>query len=382
MAFDRESLAAYEQQPQEMVEIPVVAVEVAADAPAEPAGEADTPAADTSGADDTASGESSADDLEGDTATPSGEPSAATDAPAKGSARARIMELVDERNSYREFGTVAQRENERLRAELAALKGEKPAASTTPAAEPATDTAAAADAEDPPPSPEDPDVMFDPVKLQAKNVKWMREQIAKGVSSTVAKAQTETATKAAVAEVATTFENRVKAYEATDAGKDLRTLLSNKDLPQLDVPARALIVKDPLAPQILHELAKDVTEAKRIAALPAPEQLVEVGEIRARVRAAAKAAAAAAGDTTTTPAAKPATPAAKPATPAAKPAVKQPKTVTSAPPPPTRVPAGAAPNTEKSLSDSSLSMEEFVKRDREAKAAAREEKRKARLGMR
>ena len=364
MAFDRDSLATYEQQPQTMVEIPTPPVEVASDTPppaentevdpaAAPAAESTDPASDLAG------GESSGDETDEGAPTSPGEPSAATDAPPKGSARARIMELVDEKNSYRDFGKLQAAENARLRAELEAARAGKPVTPAAPAEEPAA--AAPAD-DDVPPSPEDPDVQYDPVTLQQKNVESIRKQIAKGLSAELAKAKTTTAAETAQAAIAQKFQ--ASATEFAKVTPDFKAVIGNKELPQLDPMARAVIVQDDQSAQLLYEIAKDVNVAKEIAALPPPLQLLRIGAIKARLAQPA---------TSVTPAV--------PTTPA-KPPVKQPKTVTSAPPPPTRVPAGAAPNTETPLSDESLSMEEFVKRDRANKAAIRASKREARLGMR
>jgi len=362
MAFTREDLATFEQQPQTMTELPVAVVEVAADTPVEePVSTEATPAPDGADADDTADGGSSADDSEGEPATPSGEPSAATE-PQKGSARARIMELVDERNAYKKFGSVAEQRIADLEAQLAASRGTNPAAPATEtpavAAETATD-------DDPAPSPEDADVQYDPVKLSQKTAKWLKAQVDKGVRAGVAQAlnSDKSATAAVVARQA--FDARVEAFEKTPEGKEFR--LSAPDLPKLPPPVGHKIGTDEMGPAILNVIAADIASAKAFAALPIEDQLVRIGEIKADLKAKAKAAPAADGST---PAA---------AVPAAKP-VKQPKTVSTAPPPPSRVPAGA--NSQKrSLTDPSLSMDEFVRMDREERNAERAAKR-AQRGLR
>lgn len=370
MAFTRDDMAAYEQQTQEMVEVSPGTVEVAADPkPVEetPATEEATPATEGADADDTAEGGSSADDVEGDPATPSGEQGAETDlnAPPKGSARARIMELVDQRDSYKKFGTIAEQEIARLREENAALKGTKPATAAAPTEEtPAAETTTSAD--DKPPSPDDPDVQYDPVKLQEKNAKWIKAQIDKGVEAGVARALTTKDTQTAQTAAREAFDKRVEAFEKTPEGKDFRKRVANPELPQLAPVARVLIGRAADGPALLNVLASDVALAKEVAALPPEDQVMRIGEIRAELKLKAKAAPA---ETSTTPA------------PGTKPVVK-PKTVSSAPPPPTRVPSGSSPSTVKSLTDPSLSMEEFVKRDREEQAAARKAKRDARLGHR
>lgn len=364
MAFSRDDMAAYEQQTQEMVEISPGTVEVAADAPpAEPATEEATPA--TEGAEtatETADGGSSADDAEGEPATPSGEPSAATDAPQKGSARARIMELVDERNAYKKFGTVAEQRIADLEAKLAAVERGKPVA---PATEPPAATTETSTDDDPPPSPDDEDVQYDPVKLQQKNAKWIKAQVNKGVKAGVAEALGADKAVTAQAQAKAAFEARVDAFEKTPEGKDFRARIGNTQLPTLALPARQLIGRDDMGPAILNHIASDVAAATELAKLPVEVQVMRIGEIKAELKLAAKATPAA-GET-------------KPAVPTAKP-VKQPKTVSSAPPPPTRVPAGSTTNTDKSMLDPSMSMEEWVKRDREATTAARIAKREARLG--
>lgn len=358
MAFTRDDMAAYEQQPQTQVEIATPVVEVAADAPAEElVTDEATPATGGADADVTADGESSADEVDGDTATPSGEPSAATD-PPKGSARARIMELVDQRDAYKKFGTQAEQIIAAKDAEIAALKGAKPAATTVETS--AAETTSADD--DQAPSPEDADVQYDPVKLQQKNAAWLKRQVDKGVEAGVAKALNTDKAATSQAAARKAFDERVQAFEATPEGKDFRAFVANKELPQLLLPARQLIGRDDMGPAILKVLASDVAAAKELATQPVEIQIMRIGEIKAELKLKAKAPAAAA------------------VTPAAKPVVK-PKTVSSAPPPPTRVPAGASTQT-RSLSDPSLSMEEFVRLDREAKNAERAAKREARLGRR
>lgn len=360
MAFDREALAAYEQQPQTMTEITAPAVEVAADLPVEPVADEATPATDGADADVTADGESSADEtVDGDTATPSGETSAATEAP-KGSARARIMELVDQRDAYKKFGSVAEQRIADLQSRLDAAEGKKPAAvAETPVA--VTPTAD----DDPAPSPEDPDIQYDPVKLQQKNAAWLKRQVASGVKAGVAEALNtdKTATAQVVARQA--FDKRVEAFEATPEGKDFRALVGNKELPTLLLPARQLIGRDDMGPAILHAIASDLAAAKELAAQPVEVQIMRIGEIKAELKLKAKAAPAAAATTTAAAVTRP---------------VVKPKTVTSAPPPPTRVPGGSATQT-RSLSDPSLSMDEFVRLDREARNAERAAKR-AQRGLR
>lgn len=361
MAFTREDVATYEQQPQTQVELPTSVVEVAADTPVvEPVSTEATPAADGADADATAEGGSSADDVEGEPATPSGEPSAATD-PPKGSARARIMELVDERNAYKKFGSVAEQRIADLEAQLAATRGTKPAAAaetTAVAADTATD-------DDPAPSPEDADVQYDPVKLSQKTARWLKAQVDKGVKAGVAQAlNTDKSATAAVA-ARQAFDARVDAFEKTPEGKEFRARLSADGLPKLPPPVGHKIGTDEMGPAILNVIAADVASAKEFAALPVEDQLVRIGEIKADLKAKAKAAPAAAAAAAATPAAKP---------------VKQPKTVSTAPPPPTRVPAGA--NSQKrSLTDPTLSMDDFVRLDREEANAARAAKR-AQRGLR
>lgn len=381
MAFSRDDLVAYEAAPQTMVEIPnaiTVAGQAAVKEPPPAAKPDATPAADETLAQDDASSASTdtdtadtvGDESSGD--DDAGSPSADTDASggtdaddavvapaataAKGSARARIEELVDERNAYKNFGKYAQEENQRLKAELEALKGgEKPADAAAKPADAAPDAAVDSD---PPPTLEDPEIQFDPVKLQLANAKWMKRQIAAGVKAEVAAGKaTDTVAAARAA-----FESRANTFAVEH--KDFATVIGNPKLPQLHPAARNVIGHSENGPAILYEIAKDVGLATRIAKMTPEMQVFKIGEIAAKVTAPVAAATAT----------KPAD-----ATPSVQTPPRKPKTLTQAPPPPTKVPAGNQ-NQEVPLSDSSLSMDEFVKRDRAEKAAMRDAKRKMRLG--
>ena len=113
------------------------------------------------------------------------------------------------------------------------------------------------------------------------------------------------------------------------------------------------------------DLATNVEEAKRIAALPPEDQAAEIGAIRVQLAKDAKANPAPAGDS-----------AASKGTPATAAKVVK-KSVSQAPPPPTPVPAGQR-SRERDATDPSMGMDEFARQHRASKQNARLAARKLR----
>ena len=359
MAFTRDDMAAYEAKPQIQVEIVSPFAETpatpAATTPETPAAEVaattDAPSADvetdpaalgdgTSGETDPATTPVAAADPDGEV-----EPPTAAAKPHKGSAQERITELVDEKNALRKYGDHMSTAVKALTDEIARLKATvatTPAAATTPEvpAAPAVDT-------DPAPSMEDADVAFDVTKFAKKNAEWTRRQIAKGIEEGVS----QVATKQTAQQTREAFQTRVDTFEA--ANPDFKVVIGNPNLPQLSPDAVREITTTEDGVAILYHLGKNVDIATRIAKLPQSQQMVRIGEIRAQLKAA----------TVVPPAG------------AVKPV--KPKSTTQAPPPPTPTAAGSRA-TERPITDPALSMDEFVRLERERKNAERVAKRNAR----
>ncbi len=360
MAFTRDDMAAYEAQPQKMVELPNPLVEVATPAAsksveAAPAETAATPEASSASEEsvpaepgDETSGDEIAATPAAD-ATPEGEvETPPAEVPRKGSAQERIQELVDERNALRKYGDHMSTAVRTLTEEIERLK--KPASVT---AEPTAQVPAAPAVDNDPPSMEDADVAFDVTKFAKKNAEWTKRQIAQGIKQGVAEITAQQTAEQAKA----AFESRVAAFE--EVNKDFRTVIGNPALPQLAPEAAKIIARTEEGVGILYYLGKNVDIATRIARMPEAQQCMRLGEIKAQLKVAAAA------------------PVVPPKTPVTGAKLVKPKTLTQAPPPPSPTPAGSR-SKDRDITDPSLSMDEFVKREREAKIADRAAKRAAR----
>ena len=375
MAFTRDEMTAYEAQPQKMVEIqnpftespsPVVAskttetTSTATTTPVETVDTSQETSSVTEGTDPTASGDGTSGeetaatpaanaDPEGEVETP------AVEVPRKGSAQERIQELVDERNALRTYGNHMSTAVKTLTEEIERLKkGATPAATETTAQAPA----APAEADDPAPTMGDADVGFDVTKFAKKNAEWTQRQITKGVKQGVAQAVTEITTQQTAQQSKQAFEARVAAFEETH--KDFKTVIGNPALPRLSDGAAKILATTEEGVSLLYYLGKNVDVATRISKMSEAQQLVRLGEIKADLKKAAVTSSA-------TP----------PTAPVAGTRQAKPKSLTQAPPPPTPTPAGSR-SQERSITDPSLSMDEFVKMERERKIAERQAKRAAR----
>jgi hypothetical protein len=367
MAFTRDEMTAYEAQPQKMVEIvnpfaetsPPAASKPVETPPAEPVTTetaANPEDSSTSGesaptaSGDGTSGEETAATPAAD-ATPDGEAEPPAEPPRKGSAQERIQELVDERNALRKYGDHMSTAVRTLTEEIERLmKGATPTTETTVRAP----AALADDSEDPAPSLNDADVGLDEAKFAKKNAAWIKRQIAKGIKQGVAEVTTQqTAQQAQEA-----FQARAAAFEETH--KDFRTVIGNPALPQLAPEAAKVIARTEEGISILYYLGKNVDVATRIAKLPEAQQLMRLGEIKAELSRAAPPPAATSSKAPVTGAKS-----------------VKPKNLTQAPPPPTPTPAGSR-SQPRDITDPSLSMDEFVKQERERKIADRAAKRAAR----
>lgn len=238
----------------------------AADSPPDaPAVPADAPAADTTTeapapSDIVATGD--------DTAPAEDEGSATSEPkPPKGSASARIQELIEERNALRAYGR-------HLEGRL--TEGLRPAAPAAPAA-----PAPVAAPTEMPPKLED--FKYD-ASAHAKALgEWTQEQVdarvAAGVEAKLAEQRAASARQ--------TFEARVDAFAAVTP--DFHAVISNPNLPNLHQRAAERVVGHESGPAIAYHLAKNPDLALRISRLDADSQLVAIGRIVASLEAPATA---------------------------------------------------------------------------------------------
>lgn len=371
MTFSRDDMAAYEKQPQTVVDDNIPPGEIKATAAvtdATSAASADTNTSVEAPSGD--EGESGDQSVTGDgTSDVNADPSTATvdsgddaavkvTAPKKGSAQERIQELLDLTEGYKEYGHLKDTALKEALAELARIKAGTGASAPTKA-EP--DNAAVAD-DDPMPDLSDADVNFDTDKLRAKTAKWVDKRIAQGTQRVVKEITGQSAAEKLEAEVnakLNTFAASHSDWE-TKVGKN-PVLIQN----QLSQVASLVIAKSEHTADILYAFGNDSALAIRTAKQVPEQQLVTIGKIVAKIEAAKEAAAAAL---------EAANKGKQPAD-GAKPA-KQ-KSLTQAPPPPTAVKA-AGRQTEREETDPNLSMDDFARRHREKKQVGRAQMRKAR----
>jgi hypothetical protein len=346
--FTRDALTTYEKQPQ------VAAVqESPKPAAVEQAPVADTPvvesdASDTSsvedvstdpaalGDDGTSDGieDSSTSTADSDSETPASETGDGKPKP-RGSAQERIEELVTERNAYRKYG-------EHLLATIEELKTAKPAATSKTDAPAAATTA---DSGDEPPTLEQH--QFDPVAFSKAQSKWLKDQVTKQVSATLA---AERGQQEATSSHAKFIEREAAARKEF---KDFDIMTSkNPNFPKFSKEATNLIVGSDIGPRIAYEIGKDPALSARIEKMTAIQQIAAIGRVEGAIMARTTAA-----PTKGTP---------------------PKKTVTKAPPPPTPIKGGS--NPQKNISE--MSMSEFVAHERAQKLAAREQNLKIRRAMR
>lgn len=374
MTFSREDMAAYEKQPQTVVDNSIPPGEIKATAAVTDATSAAS--ADTTTSVETPSGdegESGDQSVTGDgtsdentesstvTADPSGESESTEEpvrqAPKKGSAAERIQELLDLTEGYKEYGQLKDGALKEALAEIARLRAG--GGTNTPAKTESEAPAAAAD--DPMPDLSDPDINYDTDKLRAKTQKWIKAQITAGTKQVVSDITGQTAAQKLEEEVNTklaTFASSHSDWE-TKVAKN-QVLIQN----QLSPVASLMVAKSEHTADILYAFGNDPTMAIKVAKQTPEQQLVSLGKLEAKIEAAKEAAAA----TTTTDKGK------QPVTTAK--VVKQ-KSLTQAPPPPTAVKAAGRP-AERDETDPNLSMDDFARRHREKKQTGRAQMRKAR----
>lgn len=351
MAFTREELAAYEKSTPATTETTPPAASSQETPPAEnkPAAADSSPAADPGEPPVTASDDASGANADSPTAAAPDSETTETDAAAPRSAPKaipydRFQEVVDEKNSYRELSVSFKTETERLRAELEALKkGSKPAE---------TSPAVPAETTDKQPTLEDHN--YDLAAFTKAQNEWLNRQLEKSRQAIRQEAQQDQQ-KQTAEQIANEYRSREEALRKSDPEFD--TLLKTKQLPKLaQGTAKAIVLSKDLGPAVVKHLLKNEAVAAQLAAQDPEQQLITLGEIKARLGAAS---------TTVTP----------PSPPAKK------KQVTQAPPPPTPAPAGTT-TAVKNVLDGSMSMEEFVQHERQAKIRQREERQRIRSSLR
>lgn len=381
MGFTREEMATYEAKPQTQVSDKTNPFDAEAQ-PAKPAAEKTPPAAKVQEQEAASSVASDSDpaDLEDGTSGATAESSTAITEPdsgadleeetgeaaaaeegadttqqplKKGSARARIQELADERDGYREFGRQQTEYSKALREEnarLRALAEGKPAAAAKPLT-PAADTLG------PMPQLTDNDINFDPAKLAEKQTVWMEKKIAAGVQQSVKAALDQTTGQQTEEQIKAVFGTRVEEFKQEH--KDWLKVVNHPDLPQLSPAASKVMLKSEFGPALLYHLGNDIPLAQRIARMDPEDQVAEIGEIRRELKVKALAAAAANPK------------------PVAGAKLPPKKSVSNAPPPPNRSPAGNR-SQERDIQDPGLSMDDFAQRHREQRNTARMQSRQAR----
>jgi hypothetical protein len=344
--FTRDALNTYEKQPQvaAVAESPKpAAVEQApvADTPVVESDASDASSVEDVSADPAALGDDGTSDATEDSSTSTADSDSETPASEqgdgkpkpRGSAQERIEELVTERNAYRKYGEHLLATIEELKAKPAVKTTDAPAAATT------------ADSGDEPPTLEQH--QFDPVAFSKAQSKWLKDQVTKQVSETLA---AERGQQASVSANAKFIEREAVARKEY---KDFDIMTSkNPNFPKFAPEASNLIVGSEIGPKIAYEIGKDPALSARIEKMTATQQIATIGRIEGTILARTTAAP----------------------TKGAPPK----KTVTKAPPPPTPIKGGS--NPQKSIAE--MGMEEWVAHERAQKIAKREQNLKVRRAMR
>jgi hypothetical protein len=266
-------------------------------------------------------------------------------APKKGSAAARIQELVNERDGYRAYGEYAQEQLAAREAVIQELKKKVP--------EPKPTTTGATTV-DPMPTMEDADVNYNPQIFDAKMKVWVDRTVEAKVKAKAAPANPADS-------IVEKFNERANAFAKDHPDFAKNTAL----LPTFSQPVAKVLVTGDDGVAILNWLGTHKSEAVRIAKLSPEEQLLELGSVRSIIKK---------GSGTVLP---PSTKTSEPSGASKSPA--KPKSLSNAPPPPSRLPAGGRRDA-RDVQDPNMGMDEFARQHREAKAAAREASRKQRMG--
>jgi hypothetical protein len=370
--FSRESLATYEKQTPTETNIDEQASQKpAADEAATPSGDegesvdqsgtgdgTSDEQADPSPASDEPSVESETDGKGEEEAT--GEEAAPAPPPKKGSAAARIQELLDLTEGYKLYGKQKETQLAEAQAEIERLRK----GSGTPPSKTDAPTAPQSEKDEPMPRLEDPDINFDTDKLEVKMRKWIRSEAAKAATPAAAKVIETNNLTIEQQKVATAFNTRLETF-AKDHPDFEKVVLKNPVLNanQLSKEASAVMVRSPLSADLMYFFGNNTDEAIRIAKLPPEEQLVELGSIIAQVKV-------------TKTSGQPAPKGEKPGA-GAKPAAK--KSLSQAPPPPSPTKGGGRAQG-RDATDPAMDMDEFARQHREGKQARRIEHKRVMRG--
>jgi hypothetical protein len=289
---------------------------------------------------------------------------AAAQAPAKGSAQERIVELNDKLEGAMVFGKAMQEQLKATLAENARLAAEHSAG--TSGASAAAPPAVVSDDPGPIPDMSDEDVAFDSDKYRAKMQEWSTKN-ARYQARVIIREMTGAAQAQSLAEqVNTKVETYAKEHpEFQEVVTNNPVLRAN----QLAQDAGLAVARSAYTPELLMKFGQDPAFAIRVAKLSPADQLLVVGEMIADVKAEKKA-----GKTTTTTAStnKSTTTANRGG---AQPAAR--KSISQAPPPP-RATTGGGANVRFNPLDANASMDDFVRDHRKGKETARQENRRLR----
>jgi hypothetical protein len=283
-------------------------------------------------------------DLTGEDPAPEGDESN-LQAPKKGSAAERIVEVLDLMEGYKIFGKAKAEKVAELEAELERLRAPV-AVAPAPVVE---------EKDEPMPDMSDEDVAFDNDKYRAKMTTWVKNQ-----GRIEARRELRAAAEnQRVASANAPVEAKIVAFEKDhpDFASKVRT---NKVLAthQLDPVAGKMVAKSEYTAELLYQFGTDTAMAIRVSKMDADDQVLAINDMIAKIKAGKKA---------------PATPA-TPQT-GAKPVAK--KSITQAPPPP-RLTSGGGRAVARDVQDPSMGMDEFARQHYAGKQAARAQNRKQR----
>jgi hypothetical protein len=281
-------------------------------------------------------------DLTGDEAA---EEAADAPAPKKGSAAERIVEVLDLMEGYKIYGKAKEEQVKELEAELARLRPAAAAPAPIPVEE----------KDEPMPDMSDADVAFDNDKYRTKMAAWVKTQgriEARRELRAAAENQRAASTSASV-------DAKIAAFEKDNPDFDTK-VRKNAVLAghQLHPLAGNAVRKSEYTADLLYAFGNDTAMAVRVAQMEPDDQVLAIGDMIAKIKAAKKAPVI-------------------PKTPqgGAKPAQK--KSHTQAPPPPRATPAAGRATTRDVL-DPTMSMDDFARQHRAGKQSARSENRKMR----
>jgi len=274
-------------------------------------------------------------------------------APKKGSAEERIVELNDLLEGTKIFGKHMQTQLKDALSELERLKGGGQPTATQLAA------AAAPPAVEDTPMPDlsDSDVAFDNDKYRAKMQKWTKDQakiVARELIRESAGAN-EVATRRALA------EERIA--EFAKANPDYKKVVTENPVlaaNQLAPDAGIAVAQSEHVARILYEFGKDTALAIRTAKQSPAQQLITIGKMIAKIESGS-AATSGSKQNGSRPGAQ----------------SGQQKSITKAPPPPTPTRAGGRAGA-RDITDPNMSVEEFARLHRQGKQSARENTRRMR----